>query len=147
MDGVVEERNLGQNDHWAWQAAICAWFRDQAQSGGVRVRPELRVRVAATRVRNPDVALIDRNLAQEPVATVPPIAVFEVVSRDDRMPGMVERCEDFELLGVKTIVVLDPDGPVYRFAGGRMQPSEERVFDIPGSGCRFDLDGIENLID
>ena len=30
VDGVIEERNLGQNDHSAWQDAISAWFREQA---------------------------------------------------------------------------------------------------------------------
>jgi len=28
-----------------------------------------------------------------------------------------------------------------------MDPLESRIFEIPGSQCRFDLDEIENLID
>ena len=94
VDGVIEERNLGQNDHSAWQAAIVAWFRQQAHSGGVRVRPEIRVRVAGPRVRIADLALIDRDLRQDPVATHPPVAVFEVVSPHDRLSGLAKRCGD-----------------------------------------------------
>lgn len=147
VDGVIEERNLGQNDHSAWQDAIAAWFRRQAVEGGVRVRPELRIRVAGTRVRIPDVALLDRSLEPEPVPTVPPIAVFEVVSPDDRLPEMAPRCADYEQMGIQTIVVIDPEGPAWRFAQGRFVPLEARAFDIPGSRCRFDLDGIAGLID
>ncbi len=147
VDGVIEERNLGQNDHSAWQDAISAWFRQQAQSGGVRVRPELRIRVAGSRVRIPDVALLNRDLPQEPVPTQPPVAVFEVVSPDDTLPKLAVRCADFERMGVQTILVLDPEGPHWRFVNGRLQPLKSRAFDIPGSRCRFDLDEIEKLID
>ncbi len=147
VDGVIEQRNLGQNDHSAWQGAICAWFQRQAQFGGVRVRPELRIRAAGTRVRIPDVALLDRSLEPEPVPTKPPVAVFEVVSPDDRLPELAERCLDYERMGIQTILVLDPDGPAWRFVQGSLEPLEAREFDIPGSRCRFDLDAIENLID
>jgi len=147
VDGVIEERNLGQNDHSAWQDAISAWFRQQARSGGVRVRPELRIQVAKTRVRIPDVALLDRSREQEPVPTHPPIAVFEVVSPDDTLPKLAIRCADYERMGIQTILVLDPDGPHWRFANGGYVPLAPRAFDIPGSHCRFDLDEIEKLVD
>ena len=147
VDGVIEERNLGQNDHSAWQDAISAWFRLQARSGGIRVRPELRIRVAETRVRIPDVALLNRDSPQEPVPSRPPIAVFEVVSPDDRLPDLAKRCVDYEHMGIQTIVVLDPEGPAYRFRAGRLEPLESRAFDLPGSKARFDLDEIEKLLD
>lgn len=147
VDGVIEERNLGQNDHSAWQAAIIAWFQQQAMNGGVRVRPELRIKVAKTRVRIPDVALLDRTLEQEPVPAHPPIAVFEVVSPDDTLPKLAVRLIDYERMGIQTIVVLDPNGPHWRFVNGDYAPLEPRAFDIPGSRCRFDLDEIEKLVD
>ena len=51
VDGEIEERPLGENDHSARQDAICFWFRQHAQEWNVRVRPELRVQVAPTRLR------------------------------------------------------------------------------------------------
>jgi len=147
VDGAIEERNLGQNDHSAWQKAIVIRFEIQAKSGGVRVRPELRIQVAGERVRIPDVALLDRNLEQEPIPTHPPIAVFEVVSPDDTLPKLAIRCLDYEHMGIQTILVLDPNGPHWRFVHGEYAPLEARAFDIPGSRCRFDLDGIEQLLD
>jgi hypothetical protein len=47
IDGQIEQRNMGENDHSAWQEALCAWFRAQAIPAGIRVRPELRVQVDA----------------------------------------------------------------------------------------------------
>jgi hypothetical protein len=44
--GIVEERPAGEYDHSLWQGAICTWFQHQAQTGQIRVRPELRVQVA-----------------------------------------------------------------------------------------------------
>ena len=53
----------------------------------------------------------------------------------------------YERMGIRTILVIDPDGPNYRFTERRLGPLEARAFDIPGSQCRFDLDEIEKLID
>lgn len=52
-----------------------------------------------------------------------------------------------ERMGIETIVVIDPDGPAYRFVAGSLEPLESRAFDLPGSKARFDLDEIEKLLD
>ena len=39
VEGEIEERNLGENDHSAWQGAIYTWFQQQARTGQIRVRP------------------------------------------------------------------------------------------------------------
>jgi hypothetical protein len=49
VDGEIEQRPMGQNDHSAWQDAISAWFRKHSKEWDIRVRPELRVRVAELR--------------------------------------------------------------------------------------------------
>jgi Uma2 family endonuclease len=147
VDGVIEERAVGENDHSAWQGAIMAWFQQQAREGGIRVRPELRVQVAPTRFRIPDVTLLDRSLPQEPIAKHPPVAVFEVLSPEDTLRRVMNRCADYERMGIQTILVIDPQGPKYRYVEGRLEPLESRAFDIPGCQSRFDLDEIEKLID
>lgn len=147
VDGVIVERNVGDNEHSAWQAAICAWFQQQAAQGGIRVRPELRIRVAEGRFRIPDVALLDRNLPQERFATHPPVAVFEILSQRDTMPEIMERCSDYEAMGVRTILVIDPDGRSYRYSEGKLGLLEAGVFRIPGSECQLDLNQIKRLLD
>src|ERR1700739_1219228 len=61
VDGEIEERPMGEYDHASWQEAIILWFRQHAEEWSVRVKPELRVRVSATRYRVPDVTVLDRN--------------------------------------------------------------------------------------
>jgi len=50
-------------------------------------------------------------------------------------------------MGIRTIVAIDPTGPSYRYAAGRLEPLEARSLDTPGSQRRFDLDEIAKLID
>jgi Uma2 family endonuclease len=147
VDGQIEERELGENDHSAWQDAILAWFRQQAKPGQIRVRPELRVQVAPTCFLVPDVTLLDRNRPIEKIVTHPPVAVVEILSPADTLKRVMKKCERYEHMGVQTILVIDPDGPKYRYVAGRLEPLEARAFDIPGSSARFDLDEIEKLLD
>ena len=147
VDGQIEERAVGENDHSAWQDAILAWFRQQAQTGQIRVRPELRVQVAPTSFLVPDVTLLDRNLPIERIATHPPVAVFEILSAADTLKRVMNKCGMYERMGIRTILVIDPDGPKYRYAAGRLEPLEARSFDLPGTSARFDLDEIEKRLD
>lgn len=149
IDGQLVEREstMGENDHSAWQGAIYDWFRSQAVKAGVRVRPEFRVQVDAYCFLVPDVTLIDRNLPEEPFATRPPVAVFEVLSPGDSLQRLMKKGERYEKMGIRTILVLDPEGPAYRFLAGRLEPLAERAFTLEGSEAKFDLDEIKKLVD
>jgi Uma2 family endonuclease len=147
VDGQIEERAVGENDHSAWQDAILAWFRQHAKESQIRVRPELRVQVAPTCYLVPDVTLLDRNLPIEQIVTHPPVAVFEILSPADTLKRVMAKCGRYQQMGIQTILVIDPDGPRYQFVAGRLEPLEARCFDIPGSKARFDLDEIEKLLD
>ncbi|HTX77364.1 MAG TPA: Uma2 family endonuclease [Terracidiphilus sp.] len=146
-DGRIEERPVGEYDHSSWQHAIELWFGNHAAEWGIRARPELRVQVAPERFRVPDVAILDRSRPIEQVITHPPIAVLEVVSPDDSLSRMMTRLADYERMGIKTILILDPKGKHYRFRSGALEPLTETSFDLPGSACRFDLAEIERLLD
>jgi Uma2 family endonuclease len=149
IDGQIVEREstMGENEHSAWQEAICAWFRAQAVSAGIRVRPELRVQVDAYSFLIPDVTLLDRSRPVEPIATHPPIAVIEVLSPGDSLKRLMKKGERYEKMGIRTILILDPEGPAYRFREGKLEPLAERAFTLEGSEARFDLDEIAKLVD
>ncbi len=147
IDGQIQERALGENDHSAWQAAICAWFQQQTKEGQIRVRPEFRVQVAPTCFLLPDVTLLDRNRPIEKIATYPPVAVFEVLSPTDTLKRVMAKCQLYEQMGIQTILVIDPDGPKYQYRSGRLEQLQARAFVLPGSTTRFDLDEIEKLLD
>jgi len=147
IDGLIEERPVGENDHSAWQNALCVWFQQQAKAGQIRVRPELRVQVAPNSFLVPDVTLLDRNRPIEQIITHPPIAVVEILSPEDTLKRIMKKCERYDQMGIRTILVIDPDGPKYRYQSGGLQPLEARSFELPGCSARFDLDEIEKLVD
>lgn len=147
VDGAIEERPMGEYDHSSWQYAIQLWFSQHAQDWGIRVRPELRIQVAKNRFRVPDVTVLDRNLPVEQIVTHPPIAVFEILSPEDSLNRTMTRLADYECMGVRTILLLDPKGSHFRYTSGRLEPLAREPFDLPGSACRFDLAEIEKLLD
>jgi Uma2 family endonuclease len=147
IEGRIEERNLGEDDHSAWQKAIVFWFELQARESQIRVRPELRVQVAADCYLVPDVTILDRNRPVEQIVSYPPVAVIEILSPADSLKRVMAKCARYEQMGIQTILVIDPDGPKYRYSAGSLEPVASRAFDISGSKARFDLDEIEKLLD
>jgi Uma2 family endonuclease len=147
VDGVIEERPMGEWSHADWQAAIVEYFRSRRVEWKIRAAAELRVQVARNRFRVPDVTVLDRNLPTEQIVTHAPIAVFEILSPEDSLNRMMTKLADYERMGIKTILVLDPNGRHFRYLDGTLQPLPPEPFDLPGSASRFDLSAIEKLLD
>jgi Uma2 family endonuclease len=147
VDGIIEERSMGGWSHADWQAAILEFFRSRRIEWNIRAAAELRVQVAAGNFRVPDVTLTDRNLPIEQIITHPPIAVFEILSPEDTLTRMMTKLDDYEKMGIRTILILDPNGRNLRYSGGKLEPLPTEAFDLPGSACRFDLAEIEKLLD
>ena len=147
VGGVIEERPMGEWNHADWQAAILEFFRSRRHEWNVRAAAELRVQVSAGNFRVPDVTVTDRNLPVEQVITHPPIAVFEILSPEDSLSRMMTKLGEYEQMGIRTILVLDPSGRNFRYSGGKLEPLPAEPFDLPGSICRFDLAEIVKLLD
>ncbi len=147
VNGAIEERPMGEWNHANWQAAILEFFRTRRHDWNIRVAAELRVKVSSGNFRIPDVAVTDRNLPVEQIITHPPIAVFEVLSPEDTVTRIMAKLDDYEQMGIKSILVLDPNGKHFRYNNGTLEPLTLSAFDLPGSACRFDLAEIEKLLD
>ena len=91
VDGVIEQRYVGEYDHSSWLQAIARWFQPHLADWNIRVRCSLRVQVSPTRYRIPDVVVFNRDHPIEHTLTLPPIAVFEVLSPEDRMAWMLKK--------------------------------------------------------
>ncbi|MFL6426792.1 MAG: Uma2 family endonuclease [Acidobacteriaceae bacterium] len=109
INGEIEERNLGEREHAALQAAITAWLFPRATAWNAQVLAEQRVRVSPERVRIPDVCLISLGPPYERVLVTPPLAVIEILSPEDRVARYNERLEDYRRMGVANIWVADPE--------------------------------------
>ena len=145
VDGEIEERPMGEKDHSSWQLAIMRWFIQHEDKWNIRIQPELRVQVSATRFRVPDVAILDADAPDEQIPTEPPLAVFEVLSPEDRIQRMMRKLEDYERMGIPAIWVIDPKtGIASRFEDGQMVRREE--FLLPERGISFPLSAIAALV-
>jgi hypothetical protein len=60
---------------------------------------------------------------------------------------MMIKLGEYEQMGIRTILVLDPSGRNFRYSGGKLEPLPAEPFDLPGSACRFNLAEIEKLLD
>ncbi len=128
VDGVLEERNVGEWWHAAWQACIGSFFFSQSDSWNIRVRLAQRTRIGERRYRVPDVAVFDEHTPPDPVAITPPLIAFEVLSPEDRIYRMIVRLADFESMSVPAIYVVQPeDGGLMRFQDGGLKAADEVV--------------------
>jgi Uma2 family endonuclease len=148
VDGVIEERPMGEYNHSSWQAALLAWFQQHNREWNLRARPELRLKVAPTRYRIPDVAILDRNQPTEPVLSTAPLAVIEILSPEDRLKRLLVKLEDYHRMGVASVLVVDPeDGRFYRYVDGSLDVLEERVIALGSGPLHIDRTAVAELLD
>jgi Uma2 family endonuclease len=146
VDGLIEERAVGEYDHAAWQEAICFWFRQHAHDWNVRVKPELRIQVSPTRFRVPDVTVLDRAQPIEQIVTHPPVAVFEILSPEDTMQRLKRKLEDYRTMGIPEVWVIDPqDGAYYRYQDRQLLRRDS--FSYTDKGILFEMDRIKEQLD
>ena len=109
VDGVIEERNLGEFDHGDLQLAIGSLLRMKQKDWSVRVVVETRTQVKATRLRIPDVCVLSASLERERIIRTPPLLCVEILSTCDTLKRMRDRVQDFFDMGVKTIWIIEPN--------------------------------------
>ena len=145
VEGVIEERPVGEFDHAAWQEALLAYFRQHRQEWKVRALPELRVKVSPARYRVPDVTVLDQAAPVEQIITHAPLMVFEILSPEDTVTRMLVKLADYAAMGIAGIFVIDPATQThYVFHDGALQ--------IVGgpctvSHCQIDFQEIERLLE
>ena len=112
----------------------------------MRIRPALRVQIAATRFRVPDVAVLDRAHPTEPLATKPSIAVFEILSPEDTLRRLKPKLEDYSTMGISQIWVVDPEDQSFsRYKNGELKRSA--TFTDTSRGIEFEMAEIKALLD
>lgn len=108
VDGVIEERNLGENDHADLQTAIAVYLRTRQKKWGIYAVVEQRVQVSPTRFRVPDICITLGGRPKQQIFTTPPFACIEILSPEDRMSRVRDRVNDYLSFGVRYVWLLDP---------------------------------------
>jgi Uma2 family endonuclease len=141
VDGRIEERNAGEHDHAAMQAALILWFGQHQQEWNIEVLPEQRIQISPTRFRVPDVCVVSLEQPVEQILTRPPLVCIEILSPEDTMRRMQERVDDYRKMGVENIWLFDPGTR----RGYDCRPSgwlETTQFEIQNTPIRLDLADI-----
>jgi len=131
VDGVIEERNLGERDHAELQLAIAAYLYARRKEWGIHIYPEMRVQVSATRFRIPDVCVVAGPEPEEQIFRTPPFICIEILSPEDRLARVQDRVDDYIAFGVPYIWLLNPEThKAYRCTGeGMLEVKELRTAD------------------
>ena len=108
INGRLENRNLGEHDQAAVQAALILWFGQRQDEWNIEVLPEQRIRISPVKFRVPDICLVSLIEPVEQILTRPPLACIEILSPEDTLRRMQERINDYRDFGVANIWVLDP---------------------------------------
>jgi Uma2 family endonuclease len=137
VDGEVRERNVGKWEHARVQALLAAWFINHENSWGIVSSTEQRVRVAANRVRVPDLVVLTAG-PQPDVITEPPLLVIEILSPDDTYSDTQERARDYRDMGVQTVWIIDPKTRTGRMCVGAEWIESSRL-EVKGTPLFVDL--------
>jgi Uma2 family endonuclease len=107
VDGVLEDRNVGEKDHSKLQMAVAAYFYARRKELGIQVFPEQRIQVTPTRYRVPDIC-ITIGEPDEQIFTTAPFLCIEILSPEDRMPKVLVKIADYLQFGVRFVWLIDP---------------------------------------
>jgi Uma2 family endonuclease len=111
VDGVLVRRNVGTQQHGLLQALLASYFGRLRKSHKIEVFTATRlvVNVRLGRYRIPDVMALETPYKRGKVVKDVPAIVIEIKSPDDTFDDIVDKCFEYESLGVPNILVMDPD--------------------------------------
>ncbi len=124
VEGALVERNVGTQLHGLLQTIVAAFFWQFRTSHRIHVFTETRLLMDATsgRYRIPDVLVLNTPYRKGKVVVDIPVIVIEIKSPDDTFDDIVDKCFEYEMLGVSNIVVMDPDNRrAWLFTKGNLQ--------------------------
>jgi Uma2 family endonuclease len=107
VDGEVLERNMGEKSHAKLQKAILLFLSAREKELGIWVIQEQRVQVSAKRFRIPDIC-VTLGEPNEEILRQPPFICIEILSPEDRWHRIQQRIDDYLVMGVPYVWVLDP---------------------------------------
>ena len=97
---------MGEVDHGDVQTQIAVYLANHYPELWVGV--EIRVQVRPTRFRVPDITLVLGSKLTTSIIMEPPLAVVEVILKEDRPSDLQERIEDYLGFGIPHIWTVSP---------------------------------------
>ncbi len=136
LDGVVEERNLGERDHSWIQGRLVSFFMSRFGETGIGALPEWRFHVKSTRFRVPDV-VVTLGKPDEQILSKPPLLCIEILSPEDTVSKTNQRIQEYLKFAVPVVWLVDPaEKTVWIYRSNGMEEAS-------GSSIKLDGTSIE----
>lgn len=143
--GELRERNVGKWLHARIQIILAAWFYNHEESWTIISSTEQRMRVAASRIRIPDLVVL-RPCNPPDMLTDPPLLVVEILSPDDTYAELQSRFQDYLAMGRRTIWMIEPETRTGRMCLGDRWLAADRL-EVAGTPIYLDLPELVRQID
>jgi Uma2 family endonuclease len=148
IDGEVQERNLGEQDHSDLQTRIAKLLGTDANEEYLWVNTELRVQVKPTRFRVPDVCVRRADAPSEQIVRTPPLLCVEVLSPEDTVAKMRTKVRDYLEMGVPEVWVVEPEARnVSIYCGATMVEMSAGELAVPHTPVVVALADIFKVLD
>jgi Uma2 family endonuclease len=108
VHGEIVERSMPDLTHGRLQGLVVIEFGKLTPTHRLYPCVEVRMRVAPSVYRVPDVAVFADRLPNQSVPDQPPLVVVEILSKDDRYSDLMQKLEEYRKWGVTHIWVVDP---------------------------------------
>jgi Uma2 family endonuclease len=144
VDGVLVERNVGDQSHGLLQAIVASYLGQFRKSHRLSVFIACRLFTSTGRYRIPDLMVLEQPYSKGTVVTDVPAAVIEIKSPDDTLDEVMDKCLEYSALGIPNIVVLDPDHKrQYAFQNRGLQLVSILSLELPKSGASLPFPAAE----
>ena len=143
-DGVLIERNLGEQDRSWLQAALSAYFFHRRKLWGIEVFTEQRHRIHQGRYMVPDICVILSPRPSEKVFDKPPLIWIEILSPEDRPIRVNEKIRELIEFGTPNLWVIDPEtfeAEVHTPEGSRQ--IADGLLRVPGTAIEIPLHALD----
>jgi Uma2 family endonuclease len=146
VDGVAEERVVGEWDHATLQFRLAALLMTKRSAWKIQVVGEARLQIRKGRFRIPDVMVLPAGEKVHRYPTTAPLLCVEILSPKDIWGRVQAVVNDYCELGVPGIWALDPEtrGAYYCDRSGFRKTD---VLAVEGTPIRLTADEIFALLD
>jgi Uma2 family endonuclease len=140
VDGRLEDRHVGEHDHGYIQALLTTIFTTNRHKWSVHTVTDVRVQIAPTRFRVPDVSILRAGDPRTPVLRQAPFIAIEILSPEDRLSRFIEKLDDYVAFGVPHIWVFDPQKRrAAQYSEGKLIWMHSGELGVPNTPIRIEL--------
>jgi Uma2 family endonuclease len=143
VDGVVEERDMGEIEHSWLQAVLIGIFLRNMEDWKIFPLPEQRVQTGQRNFRVPDLAILRADAPRRRILARPPPIAVEIQSPEDTLRRTANKAAEYLEFGIEHVWVVDPYARVaYRGTANGLELVRGGELTVPGTPIRIALEDL-----